>query len=117
MEECDPSEGERKRFQTVPTEHSIHDVDDGLGRLVGGRQYRAEGKPTEWKSTALRAYQRRTKQADSLIAGAQLAGTNTRCGAPGAVSGLPRCGQQGHGEPGVAAKGDWARSPRTQSSA
>ena len=33
---------------------------------------------TEWKSTALRAYQRRTKQANSLIAGAYLAGTNTR---------------------------------------
>src|ERR1700746_731019 len=38
----------------------------------------AEGKTTEWKSTALRAYQRRTKQADSLIAAAYLAGTNTR---------------------------------------
>ena len=38
----------------------------------------AEGKTTEWKSTALRAYQRRTKQADLLIAGAYLAGTNTR---------------------------------------
>ena len=38
----------------------------------------AEGKTTEWKSTALRAYQRRTKQAGSLIAGAYLAGTNTR---------------------------------------
>ena len=38
----------------------------------------AEGKTTEWKSTALRAYQRRTKQADSLIASAYLAGTNTR---------------------------------------
>jgi putative transposase len=38
----------------------------------------AGGKTTEWKSTALRAYQRRTKQADSLIAGAYLAGTNTR---------------------------------------
>jgi putative transposase len=38
----------------------------------------AAGKTTEWKSTALRAYQRRTKQADSLIAGAYLAGTNTR---------------------------------------
>src|SRR5437660_10205370 len=37
-----------------------------------------EGKTTEWKSKALRAYQRRTKQADSLIAGAYLAGTNTR---------------------------------------
>ena len=38
----------------------------------------AEGKTTEWRSSALRAYQRRTKQADSLIAGAYLAGTNTR---------------------------------------
>jgi len=38
----------------------------------------AEGKTTEWKSTALRAYQRRTKRADSLIASAYLAGTNSR---------------------------------------
>jgi putative transposase len=38
----------------------------------------AEGKTTEWKSMALRAYQRRTKPADALIAGAYLAGTNTR---------------------------------------
>ena len=38
----------------------------------------AEGKTAEWKSTALRAYQRRTKRADSLIAGAYLASTNTR---------------------------------------
>jgi putative transposase len=38
----------------------------------------AEGRTTEWNSTALRAYQRRTRQADSLIAGAYLAGTNSR---------------------------------------
>jgi hypothetical protein len=38
----------------------------------------AKGKTTEWKSTALHAYQRRTKHAGSLIAGAPLAGTNTR---------------------------------------
>src|SRR6202008_1262313 len=37
-----------------------------------------EGKTSEWKSKALRAYQRRTRQADSLIVGAYLAGTNTR---------------------------------------
>jgi putative transposase len=36
------------------------------------------GKTTEWRSAALQAYQRRTAQADSLIAGAYLAGTNTR---------------------------------------
>ena len=33
---------------------------------------------TEWKSKALRAYQRRTLAADALIASAYLAGTNTR---------------------------------------
>ena len=37
-----------------------------------------DGKTTEWKSSALRAYQRRTVAADALIAGAYLAGTNTR---------------------------------------
>jgi transposase-like protein len=36
------------------------------------------GKTTEWKSKALRAYQRRTFVADALIAGTYLAGTNTR---------------------------------------
>jgi transposase-like protein len=38
----------------------------------------ADGKTTEWKSRALRAYQRRTLAADALIAGTYLAGTNTR---------------------------------------
>jgi transposase-like protein len=37
-----------------------------------------EGKTTEWKSQALRAYQRRTLAADALIASSYLAGTNTR---------------------------------------
>ena len=37
-----------------------------------------DGKTIEWKSKSLRAYQRRTKAADALIAGAYLAGTNTR---------------------------------------
>jgi Transposase, Mutator family len=37
-----------------------------------------DGKVTEWKSKALCAYQRRTKQAEALIAGAYLSGTNTR---------------------------------------
>jgi transposase-like protein len=36
------------------------------------------GKTTEWRSNVLPAYQRRTKAADALIAGAYLAGTNTR---------------------------------------
>ncbi|MGA8032303.1 MAG: IS256 family transposase [Casimicrobiaceae bacterium] len=38
----------------------------------------ADGGTTEWKSQALRAYQRRTLAADALIAGSYLAGTNTR---------------------------------------
>ena len=37
-----------------------------------------DGKTTEWKSKALRAYQRRTLAADALIASRYLAGTNTR---------------------------------------
>ena len=42
-------------------------------RLTG-----ANGKTSEWRSAALRAYQRRTRAADALIAGAYLSGTNTR---------------------------------------
>jgi putative transposase len=38
----------------------------------------SEGKTTEWRSKTLPAYQRRTQTADALIAGAYLAGTNTR---------------------------------------
>src|SRR5580700_2406619 len=37
-----------------------------------------EGRTTEWKSQALRAYQRRTLAADALIASTYLSGTNTR---------------------------------------
>ena len=36
------------------------------------------GATREWRSGSLRAYQRRTKAADALIAGAYLGGTNTR---------------------------------------
>jgi putative transposase len=42
-------------------------------RLMG-----ADGKTSEWKSVSLRAYQRRTRAADALIAGAYFSGTNTR---------------------------------------
>lgn len=37
-----------------------------------------DGRTTEWKSSSLRAYQRRTKAADAVIASAYLAGVNTR---------------------------------------
>jgi putative transposase len=42
-------------------------------RIIG-----EDGKTAEWKSKSLRAYQRRTNQAEALIAGAYLSGTNTR---------------------------------------
>jgi len=38
----------------------------------------ADGKTSEWRNKTLRAYQRRTKAAEALIAGAYLSGTNTR---------------------------------------
>jgi transposase-like protein len=38
----------------------------------------ADGSTTEWKSKALRSYQRRTATVDALIASAYLSGTNTR---------------------------------------
>ena len=42
-------------------------------RLIG-----EDGKTREWRSGSLRAYQRRTRAADALIAGTYLAGTDTR---------------------------------------
>ena len=38
----------------------------------------ADGKTSEWTNKTLPAYRRRTKEVDALIAGAYLAGTNTR---------------------------------------
>ena len=37
-----------------------------------------EGKTAEWRNATIPAYERRTKRADALIAGAYLSGTNTR---------------------------------------
>ena len=42
------------------------------------RLMQPDGGMTEWKSEALCAYQRRTRAAEALIAGAYLAGVNTR---------------------------------------
>ena len=42
------------------------------------RLVRRDGGTAEWKSQALRVYQRRTLAADALIASSYLAGTNTR---------------------------------------
>jgi hypothetical protein len=38
----------------------------------------ADGRTTEWVNKTLPAYRRRTREVDALIAGAYLAGTNTR---------------------------------------
>jgi putative transposase len=47
-------------------------------RVPRARLDTSDGKTAEWKNKTIPAYQRRTKNADALIAGAYLAGTNTR---------------------------------------
>jgi len=47
-------------------------------RVPRARLATADGKTCEWRNTTIPAYQRRTKRADALIAGAYLSGTNTR---------------------------------------
>lgn len=49
------------------------DIEVPRARLAG-----PDGKTSEWQNKVLPAYQRRTRVADALIAGAYLAGTNTR---------------------------------------
>jgi putative transposase len=47
-------------------------------RVPRARLETAAGGTLEWKNATIPAYKRRTKQAEALIAGAYLAGTNTR---------------------------------------
>ena len=47
-------------------------------RVPRARLDAGDGTTNEWKSQSLKAYQRRTAQIEALIAGAYLAGTNTR---------------------------------------
>jgi putative transposase len=47
-------------------------------KVPRARLQASDGETTEWRSSALRTYQRRTLAADALIASAYLAGTNTR---------------------------------------
>jgi transposase-like protein len=70
-----PTSGHRHghRERTLTGMFGKTEISVPRARLMGG-----DGKTREWKSKALRAYQRRTKAADALIAGAYLAGTNTR---------------------------------------
>ncbi len=61
------------RIRTLTGTFGKTEIDVPRARLQG-----PDGTTTEWKSQALRAYQRRTLAADALIAGTYLAGTNTR---------------------------------------
>ena len=61
------------RTRTLTGTFGRTDITVPRARLQG-----EDGATTEWKSKALRAYQRRTKAADALIASAYLSGTNTR---------------------------------------
>jgi transposase-like protein len=47
-------------------------------RVPRARLEAPDSKTAEWKNATIPAYQRRTRHADALIAGAYLAGTNTR---------------------------------------
>jgi putative transposase len=47
-------------------------------RVPRARLTTPDGKTKEWRNSTIPAYQRRTKRADALIAGAYLSGTNTR---------------------------------------
>jgi transposase-like protein len=93
--------GELDAALTRPRYGRVKNADGGAGSLVGHRHgsrkrsltgsfgkteitvprarlQRCDGGTTEWHSQVLRTYQRRTLTADALIAGAYLAGTNTR---------------------------------------
>jgi len=62
----------------------------------------ADGGTTEWKSKALKAYQRRTIAADAVIAATYLAGTNTRRVRRALTALFGGAVEQGHGEPNLA---------------
>jgi putative transposase len=62
-----------RRTRTLTGTFGATEVTVPRARIAAG-----DGRTVEWKSTALRAYQRRTKAADGLIASTYLAGTNTR---------------------------------------
>jgi putative transposase len=62
-----------RRTRTLTGTFGTTEITVPRARLDAG-----EDKTVEWKSKALRAYQRRTMAADALIASVYLAGTNTR---------------------------------------
>src|SRR3982750_2474679 len=62
-----------RRTRTLTGTFGVTEVTVPRARLAAG-----DGRTVEWRSKALRAYQRRTKAAEALIASTYLAGTNTR---------------------------------------
>ena len=80
-----PSSGDAERAVGVSGHRHGHRSRSLLGtfgrveiEVPRARLNTPDDKTTEWKSQALRAYQRRTLAADALIASTYLAGTNTR---------------------------------------
>ena len=79
-----PQSGEGARRGVAGTRHGHRER--GLMGTFGATTVRVprarlatpEGKTAEWRNATIPAYQRRTKRADALIAGAYLSGTNTR---------------------------------------
>ena len=71
-------------------------------RVPRARLEASDGKTVEWKNATIPAYQRRTKQADAPIAGAYLAGTNTRRVRRGARGFVRWRRGEGHGQPSLA---------------
>src|SRR5580704_11838098 len=71
-------------------------------RVPRARLATADGKTCEWRNTTIPAYQRRTKRADALIAGAlSFRDQHAPC-SPRAGGAVRRRGGEGHGQPGLA---------------
>ena len=83
---CPPGAPQAGQDRMAPAGHRHgHRERDLLGtfgrvsvRVPRARLVSPEGGTREWKSTTLPAYKRLTRRAEALIAGAYLAGTNTR---------------------------------------
>ena len=71
-------------------------------RVPRGRLETPDGKTAEWKNATIPAYQRRTKRADALIAGAYFYRDQHAPGPPGARGFVRRRRGEGHGQPGLA---------------
>jgi putative transposase len=70
-----PAAGHRHGHRTRRLAGTFGQTDITVPRA---RMIDASGKTSEWKSKALRSYQRRTETINAIIASAYLAGTNTR---------------------------------------